>query len=275
MNAHPNQHQLHTQDESPLVPHEGPAGDAPYAPVRVEVVGAVETSTGDDSFGTYLTRQLPGSTAAAVEVDCVLQRDPLRQYAYITALDSAIVIGTAAEQLQSIANLGASPASVSAAGTVTSPTAGQVLATLAVPAPGWYSVSWTLALNGTLGNPEANNAELAVQNILSSALTPAGFSVNASSAGNYGQATATVYVPAGSQLAIAAIGAGTASAAYRAGLTATPLGGTASPQLPSGGYLVQPGQTSPPIRHNEPVYVANTAQLPNRVSVAIERGRQS
>jgi hypothetical protein len=102
-----NQQRLHQQDESPLIEEAetaGPAG-AEYEAVRVRVIGSVKTSTGDDQFGTLATIVIPPSAAGAPSYAQVLGRDPLRQYAYLTAIDEPVVLTTALEQAQSASNV--------------------------------------------------------------------------------------------------------------------------------------------------------------------------
>src|ERR1700735_739994 len=100
-----NRDRLHVQDDSPELfgeefetPAEVEAED--YAAVRVHVTNAVETTTGATQFGVYETIVIPPAT-----VQQILPRDDLRQYAYITAVDAALVIGTTLEQVQGSNNL--------------------------------------------------------------------------------------------------------------------------------------------------------------------------
>jgi hypothetical protein len=53
-----------------------------------------------------------------------------------------------------------------------------------------------------------------------------------------------------------------------------PVNQVASVPNPSGAYLPK-GMFTPPIRHNDPVYVANTSAVsPTRVVILVERGSQ-
>jgi hypothetical protein len=73
-----------------------------YAAVRVHVTNPVATTTGATQFGVYETIVIP-----AASVQQVLPRDPLRQYAYITAVDAPVVLSVTQEQAQSTQNLAA------------------------------------------------------------------------------------------------------------------------------------------------------------------------
>jgi hypothetical protein len=105
--SHPVQdrNKLHIQDAAPEewgghyeTPDEQAAED--YAAVRVHVTNPVAITTGADQFGIYETIVVPAAT-----VQQILPRDVLRQFAYITSIDEAIVIGTTLEQVQGANNL--------------------------------------------------------------------------------------------------------------------------------------------------------------------------
>jgi hypothetical protein len=69
-----------------------------YRAVRVHVTNPVATSTADVQFGIYETFVLAASTALIPSYARVLPRDPLRQYAYITAPDTPLILATTLEQ---------------------------------------------------------------------------------------------------------------------------------------------------------------------------------
>jgi hypothetical protein len=103
-----NQQIIHKQDESPLIPAEhAPESEKQmeYEAIKVKVVGAVATTTGDDQYGMYSTIVIPPSSATAVSYVQILARDKLRQYAYLQPIDEPIVITTAFEMVQSLNNV--------------------------------------------------------------------------------------------------------------------------------------------------------------------------
>jgi hypothetical protein len=272
--SHPivNRDRLHTQPEDAHAGIEGqfetPQQEAAedYGAVRVHVTNPVATSTADVQFGIYETIVVPASGNQQV-----LPRDPLRQYAYIMPVDEPVVLSTTLEASQATTNqaAGNSPASLSSpTGSQTSPGIGQVITSLALPA-GTYTVSWTVGLGGTTSATDVDNFEL----LLGAAQLMT--SMNASGSGsNYPQPGTTIVVPAGgATVAISAIAAGTAASVYRGQFTATPQGSQPGPSFPSGAYLPALMWT-PAIRHNDPVYAANTSATPTRVVIMVERGAQ-
>jgi len=108
--SHPpvqNRDRLHVQDHAPgwegeqyETPEQEAADD--YAALKVHVTNPVEVTTGATQFGAYETIVVPPAT-----VEQLLPRDPLRQFAYITPIDAAIVIGTTLEQCQAAGNVAA------------------------------------------------------------------------------------------------------------------------------------------------------------------------
>ena len=121
-----NRDRLHTQDDSPAkiegyeTPGENAAED--YAAVRVHVTNDVATTTGATQFGAYVTFVIPPSAAGAPSVLQILPHDPLRQYAYVQAIDAPIVIATTQEECYSLVNIGAAnPAGGYASGGWTPP----------------------------------------------------------------------------------------------------------------------------------------------------------
>jgi hypothetical protein len=103
-----NQQVIHKQDESPLIAAEyqpETEQQLEYEAIKVKVIGAVATTTGDDQYGIYSTIVIPPSTATGVSYVQVLARDKLRQYAYLQPIDEPIVITTALEMVQSLNNV--------------------------------------------------------------------------------------------------------------------------------------------------------------------------
>ena len=103
-----NRDRLHTQDEAAHPgPAEGPEQDtaADYAAVRVHVTNPVATTTDDIQYGSYATIIIPASVAGIPSWAQLLPHDPLRQYAYIYAVDYPIVIATTLAEVQSAANV--------------------------------------------------------------------------------------------------------------------------------------------------------------------------
>jgi hypothetical protein len=103
---------------------------------------------------------------------------------------------------------------------VTTPTAGQVLATATVPAGGVYTVNYSVLLGGTVGGQDRNNVQLEVNGVA----TPTGNTSNngINSGTLYSQTPQQISVPAGATVTLNAIGAGTAASTYSAGGTITP-----------------------------------------------------
>lgn len=129
----------------------------------------------------------------------------------------AIPAGTAWTLSSSVSGLPVIQAgqAVTAYGTVTGPTTGQQITSLALAA-GVYTIGWELGVGGTTSNSDVNNMALEV----------AGVTVSqgwmSSGSGNFNQQLAyTAFIPAGgATVSINAIGAGTATAIYRAQLVA-------------------------------------------------------
>lgn len=259
-------------DLHPQVLHSMPDGGQESLDVHVIVDGGViATTTAATQFGIYSTFVVPPSGVAMV-----LPQDPNRQYGYISAVDQPVVLSTQKEAAQSAANqiavAAGSPASASNTGSQTSPAAGAVIASIALAA-GTYIVTWTAQLAGTIGAPELNNFGLF------NGATQIETSMNLAAAGNYPQQPTmgfTVVIPAGgATLAVKAIILGTVGAVYTAQVNATPVAPAAASVAPNpqGSYLPA-GTTTPPIRHNEAVYAANTSTTTaTRVTVMVERGQ--
>jgi hypothetical protein len=101
-----NRDRLHVQ---PATPHGEDVSDAfetpaqeqaeDYRAVRVHVTNPVATSTADVQFGIYETIVLAGGGNQQI-----LPRDPLRQYAYIFAVDEPVVLTTTLEASQAPSN---------------------------------------------------------------------------------------------------------------------------------------------------------------------------
>jgi len=101
-------------------------------------------------------------------------------------------------------------------GSVTSPTAGQTIATITGLAAGTYLAQWQAGLAGTLAAADANNFSLVPSS------GPATGSVNLAVAGNYQQEPVEVTVNAGGSVKVTAIALGTVGAVYSAQLTLIP-----------------------------------------------------
>lgn len=243
-----NQQQLHKQDESPLalVHLEAPESEKAqdYEAIRVEVVGPVKTSTGEDQFGIYSTIVIPPSTATAVSYVQVLARDVLRQYAYIMAIDAPVVLTTAFEMVQSLNNV----AVTSVTGSNPTPSQPAVPAsTVAQQNTNSYPVQVVISLNGgTISAVFVNGIQV-------------------------GSAAGTYDVPAYGAISIT--WATTAPTWVWSDANAAPVTTTIA-SIPSGLYL--PALTwTQPIRHNDPIWAANTSLTSAcRVAVAVERGRE-
>jgi hypothetical protein len=261
-----NRDRLHTQSQAPHGEDASNAFETPaqeqaedYRAVRVHVTNPVATSTADVQFGIYETIVIPGSGNQQV-----LPRDPLRQYAYILTVDEPVVLTTTLEASQASTNQGAVQANVTGYGTATSPVVfTNVAATPAAPA-GLYTVTAQAYLSGTTAAIDDDNMQLL------SGGTGLG-RLLVTTAGNL----ATLTVPwqsAGGTLIVQSIAAGTAASVYHASITAVPAAADLTPN-PSGGYLPVNNWT-PAIRHNDPVYAANTSAIPTRVVFLVERGAQ-
>jgi hypothetical protein len=93
---------------------------------------------------------------------------------------------------------------------VTSPGTFSNIAFTVVSAGGYYTISWTVQLGGTVGAGDANNFRLTLSSgpVLAT-------SVNAGAAGTYPQAPVTVFIPAGATINIQSAGsAPTAGSVY-------------------------------------------------------------
>jgi len=103
-----------------------------------------------------------------------------------------------------------------AEGSVTSPAALAVIATLTGLAGGTYRVHWTISLAGTLAAGDANNFELTDTsgNVVQS--------VNLAVAGNYPQPDAVITVPSNGTITIEALAIGTVASVYSAELSIEP-----------------------------------------------------
>jgi len=106
-----NRDRLHVQDHAQPwdvieTPEEIQAED--YATLKVFVTNPVPVTSGAVLYGAYSTEVIPAEGVAQL-----LPHDPLRQYAYITPIDEAIVIGTTREQVQGSNNVGATVANPS------------------------------------------------------------------------------------------------------------------------------------------------------------------
>jgi hypothetical protein len=263
-----NRDRLHVQPETPHGEDTSPAFETPaqeqaedYRAVRVHVTNPVATSTADVQFGIYETVVLPGSGNQQI-----LPRDPLRQYAYIMSIDEPIVLTTTLEASQATVNQGTAPANVTGYGTATSPGAfTNVAATSALPA-GLYTVTVTGYLSGTTAAAtDDDNMQLVA--------AAAGLGrILVNTGGGVATLTVPYQSPGGVQLIAQTIGAGTAASVYHASIVAVPQGADLTPN-PAGSYLPALVWT-PPIRHNDPVYAANTSATPTRVVFMVERGAQ-
>lgn len=110
------------------------------------------------------------------------------------------------------------PTEQSASGVATAPAAGQVVASLSNLPPGTYTLNWTVGLTG--GTPAAgdsNNFDLVV------GATNQEHSVNPGALGEWQQQPVTITLAATTNIAVEAVGAGTAAVVYSAELTATPI----------------------------------------------------
>lgn len=269
---------------APMVPNYGMPDVMQPEPGDIHVVidGTVATTTGAAQFGSYYTIVL--SPAGAAEV---IPLDPDRQFAYVTAVDSPLIVCTTKEAAQASANFTSSTTAPVFYGSTSSPAqVPQVTAPVAgtgeifpgsgftgIPA-GTYTVEWTVMLGGTVTAAEANNFNLRTGANLGASATFLG-SVNPGVAGIYPQEPFTVTFAAATGIFCTPYVAPGAAAVYSAWLMLTPVGATspvtttaANPQ----GYYLGTGMTTPPIRHNEPVWCANTSAAVSRVAVIIERG---
>lgn len=100
-------------------------------------------------------------------------------------------------------------------GSVTSPAAGQTIASLAALPAGTYTFNWIVMLRGTLGAQDVNNFGIYVNGVLVAT------SINANNVGTYyPQLPATITVPAGAVVTVEAIGVGTVASVYQAQISA-------------------------------------------------------
>lgn len=114
---------------------------------------------------------------------------------------------------------------VQASGSVTSPTASQIIASIsaanlaAVAPPGtWWEVNWTVELGGTVGAGDSNNMELVcpITTVRENGIFPGVVGV-------YPQTGTSFPVLSGNNISVLAIAAGTVGAIYSAQISATPL----------------------------------------------------
>jgi len=234
-----DRNRMHVQDDSPhdgLLPEfetERQEAAEDYAAVRTHVTNVVQVSTGATQFGTYETIIIPASTATVPAQARVLPRDDLRQYAYITAVDFPVVLATTLEQAQAASNV----------------------TQVAQPVPSQPGVpATTVAVQNTSAYPVS---------VVISAGTLTAVIVNGITVGT---GDGTYIVPS----------AGAISITYSVAPTWVWSNANAGPAsvatIPNGAYLPA-GSTTPPIRHNDPVYVANTSiTSPCRVTIYVERG---
>jgi hypothetical protein len=111
-------------------------------------------------------------------------------------------------------------ASAVVTGTVTSATAGQIIATTAVLPAGIYAVSLITELNGTIGGGDQDNMELLVGASVVAVLVFGNITST-----NFQYPPINVTVPAGgSTISVVAVALATASAVYRAMIVATKVG---------------------------------------------------
>jgi hypothetical protein len=236
-------------------------------PVPVEVLNPVSTTTGSTKYGVYSTFTIPASPAGSTSVMKVMPLDPLRQYGYITAVDGPVILAGQSETASAPGNIAASfsAASISAGGGAVAPAgAGTVIATWTVTQAGEYAVAVAMTIASGVA-ADHNNMGLYVNGTLNS-LLPVGTNT-----------APTVSDPVMLNLAVGAVVtvqqiATTTATDYYAVINATPEG-SMSPPTSVSGYYLSTGTTTPPIRHNEAVYVANpSATSAVHVSVAVERG---
>jgi hypothetical protein len=288
--SHPiqNRDRLHVQAATPHGEDASPAFETPaqeaaedYRAVRVHITNPVATSTADVQFGIYETFVLPASSATAPSFARVLPRDPLRQYAYITAADTPIILTTTLEQAQVLNNVAQAPGSpnnglalfTSAKATPT--IADQAISTLVNPPTGQYNLTVGIYLDGTSTAADEDNFQVLYNGATTwNLLYP---SPASAAAGPLVYANLGTVSPNGSNsVVVRTLGIPSGTAVYHAEIILTPV--NASPAVaapnPNGVYLPA-GDTCPPIRHNDPVWAVNTSLLlPSRVSIYVERGTQ-
>lgn len=155
---------------------------------------------------------------------------------------------------------GAQGASINANGTVTNPSAGEIItgASAALPA-GTYAVSWNVGLGGTTAAADVNNFQLVL------GATPVLPSLNASTSGGvFSQLPTTITVPAGGAiLSVQAIAQGTSTAVYRAQFTALPAASPgSSPVQQSARWTIDTTEVCYAVALAYPAYLAITTHNP-------------
>ena len=288
--SHPiqNRDRLHTQSEAPHsgysefeTPEQQAAED--YTAVRVHVTNPVETTTGGTQFGIYETTIIPGSGNQQI-----LPHDPLRQYAYILAVDAPIVLTTTLEAAQAPVNQGQAAGTGQSEVIPSNPAAGATftytnttgspqtlqsatfkLVTDATVANRFISVQ----ILDTAGNVVAENTDFSA--IVASTTITAWYAQGIPNTSNNASGSTLgglpqVLIQPGWQVKINVT---SMDAGDQLSNIALVLSQAATPgALPAGAYLPA-GMFTPAIRHNDPVYAANTSSGPNRVVMLVERGR--
>lgn len=230
-----------------------------YEPVAVKVIQEVAEFT--PVFAAWQTYQFLGQTSEQQAFQ-ILPADLKRRRAFIQ------VRGTIGSPAQN-------------EGSVTSPAANAAIVTIAIAslAPGWYTVNWTVELDGTVGAADQNNFILKGPG-LGGGLN----SVNDPLVGRYPQNSVSMFVPAGNAtaLSVRAVAAGTLNAVYSAQITIVPM-------LVPGGYVlvgqygqVQNGQggrilANDPkweIRAHSALWMAGDGVTPSNVTVYVERDQK-
>jgi len=139
---------------------------------------------------------------------------------FVWRLGRVTIASSGTDQAGAIREPGAQQSIALPAVIVTTPTAGQVLATATVPIAGTYTVNYDVLLGGTLGAQDRNNVQLEVNGV---AVPTGNTSNNGINSGTlYGQTPQQITVPAGATVTLNAIGAGTAASTYSAGGSITP-----------------------------------------------------
>lgn len=274
-----NRDMLHVQDHG--IAHD-PGYETPeqqaaedYQAVRVHVTNPVPTTTGATQYGAYETIDLPAGMPLPL-----LPRDPLRQYAYISPLDSGIVIGTTLEQLQGPNNLAVVQSSpvepvnpAPGAGfstTIQAPcqlnSVFFKLVTSAAVANRFASVRIADASGNPIVTIADGSAIVASTTVLFSLAQGMGSTLSGASGTNTGGLPNLTLQP-GWTVSIFVTAEDAADQVSQIAMVFTNTG--TGPSNPSGSYLPALA-TTPPIRHNEPVY--GVSPVPCRVSVLVERG---
>lgn len=241
-----------SQDQSPATTQEK---DLPESSVPVRIPHSVDIQGQAADYGGWTSYHLAGTEQPQV----ILPFDSYRHRATIKV--DAPATGAAGDSQLFYGN-------------VTSPTAGQVIATSGTLPPGNYTVVYTAHPTGTLAAPaDYDNLQLLV------GATVEGTLIQQASAGNVNQSTPiTVTVPAGgAAISVEAIGAGTAGAVYKGQLAITPQAGTGYVYLGTQaqcltklGGILAPGQQVI-VENNQALWMVPDGSDPVVVSVLAER----